>query len=313
MIQSLLAARQYFMGAEPSEREIRETITKLWREVEWDWFRKAPNGGVLYWHWSPDAAWHISHPLVGWNETMIVYLLAIASPTHSVPASLYYSGWAGQSETAVQYRRNWSRTTDGDHYTNGNSYYGTRLDVGCGTGGELFFAHFSFLGFDPRGKRDRFTNYYRNNQALARINHAYCVENPRRFVGYGANCWGLSAGINSGGGKPVPRDDNGTINCMASLASFPYTPTESLDALRHFYRDLGPKLWGVYGFYDGFNASQNWFEDVYMGLNQGPIVVMIENYRSGLLWRLFMANPEISKMLDAIGFQPDGDEHAQGH
>src|SRR5262249_48913234 len=153
--------RQYFVREEPAEREIRKTITKMWREVEWNWFRKEPNGGGLYWHWSPDAAWHISHPLVGWNETMIVYLLAIASPTHPGPASLYYSGWASQSESAVQYRRNWSRTTDGDHYTNGNSYYGTRLDVGCGTGGELFFAHFSFLGFDPRGKRDRFTNYYR--------------------------------------------------------------------------------------------------------------------------------------------------------
>jgi len=305
MIQGLLAARQYFTGDGAAEREIRDTITALWREVEWDWFRKDPQGEVLYWHWSPDSAWHISHPLIGWNETLIVYLLAIASPTHPVPASLYHTGWAGDSARAVEYRRNWSRSTDGDHYANGKSYYGIPLEVGCGVGGELFFTHFSFLGFDPRGKRDRFTNYYRNNQALARINHAYCSENPRHFVGYGTNCWGLSAGINAGGGKPIPRDDNGTINCMASLASFPYTPSESLAALRHFYFDLGPKVWGVYGPYDGFNATRNWFEDVYMGLNQAPITVMIENHRTGLPWRLFMANPEIPRMLEAIGFRKD--------
>ena len=305
LVQGLLTARQYFARENPVEGEIRETITRLWRGVEWDWYRKDPNGEVLYWHWSPDAAWHISHPLIGWNETMIVYLLAIASPTHGVPASLYHTGWAGQSELAVAYRRNWSRTTEGDHYTNGNSYYGQRLEVGSGSGGELFFAHFSFLGFDPRGKRDRYANYGRNNRALARINHAYCVENPRRFAGYGPDCWGLSAGINAGGGKPLPRDDNGTINCMASLASFPYTPAESLAALKHFYRELGPKVWGIYGFHDGFNRSQDWFEEVYMGLNQGPIVVMIENHRTGLPWRLFMANPEIAPMLAAIGFVPD--------
>jgi exo beta-1,2-glucooligosaccharide sophorohydrolase (non-reducing end) len=307
MIQGLLAARQYFDRPTAEEQEIRETITRLWSEVEWDWHRKTPDGEVLYWHWSPEHGWHISHPLVGWNETMIVYVLAIASPTHGVPPSMYETGWAGQSDLAVRYRRNWSRTTDGDHYVNGNTYYGIPLDVGCGPGGELFFTQFSFLGFDPRGRKDRFTNYFHNNRNIALINRAYCIENPRGRKGYGAACWGRSAGVNSGGGQPLARADNGTICCSAALGAFPYTPDESMAALQHFYRTLGAKVWGVYGFHDGFNESENWFDEVYMGLNQAQIVVMIENHRTGLVWRNFMANPEIAPALEAIGFERDED------
>jgi hypothetical protein len=306
MIQALLAARQYFDGNDAVEREIRDTVTKLWREVEWSWYRQRPDSDVLYWHWSPDYGFHINHPLIGWNETMIIYLLAIASPTHSVPAELYHTGWAGKSERNIRYREQWGRTTTGSRFTNGNTFYGIKLDVGVGNGSDLFFAHFSYMGFDPRGIRDRYTNYFENNRAIALINHAYCVENPRGFDGYGADTWGLSAGINSGGGRPLPRDDNGTINVMASLASMPYTPQESLAALKHYYRDLGAKIWNIYGFHDGFNETQNWFEEVYMALNQAPITVMIENHRTGLVWKHFMANPEIQPALDAIGFEKDG-------
>ena len=305
MIQGLLAARQYFNREDATEREIRDTVTQLWREVEWNWYRKTADSDVLYWHWSPDAGFHISHPLIGWNETMIVYLLAIASPTHPVPAELYHRGWAGTSDLHVRYRHGWSRTTTGDHYINGKTHYGIKLDVGSGTGSDLFFVHFSFMGFDPRGRRDRYTNYFDNSRAIARINHAYCVDNPRKFAGYSSDCWGLSVGINSGGGKPYPRDDNGTISIMASLASMPYTPEQSMAALRHFYRKLGSKVFGIYGFHDGFNQTQNWFEEVYMALNQAPITVMIENHRTGLVWKHFMANPEIKPALDAIGFTSD--------
>lgn len=310
LIQGLLTARQYFDRDTAEERELQETITRMWREVEWDWYRKTADGDVLYWHWSPDHAWHISHPLVGWNETMIAYLLAIASPTHAAPASLYHTGWAGQSPLAVDYRQGWSRTTHGDHYTNGNTYYGHKLDVGCGTGGDLFFAQFSYLGFDPRNKRDKYANYFQNNRQLALINRAYCVDNPRGYKGYGPDCWGLSAGIRNGGGKPQPRSDNGTICTSAAIGCMPYTPEESMAVLRHLYRDLGDKVWGVYGFHDGFNETENWFDECYMGLNQAQIVVGIENHRTGLPWKLFMTNPEIQPMLDAIGFEPDDSDRA---
>ena len=305
MVQGLLAARRYFHRDLSSEREIRETITRLWREVEWDWYRRSPESDVLYWHWSPDHGFYIGHPLIGWNETMIIYLLAIASPTHPVPASMYHRGWAGTADLQVRYRQDWSHTTAGDRYVNGRSYYGIRLDVGEGNGADLFFTQFSFMGFDPRGLRDGYANYFENNRAIALINRAYCTENPRRFVGYGPNCWGLSAGINSGGGRPSPRDDNGTINIMASLGTIPYTPQESLAALKHFYRDLGSKVWGIYGFHDGFNQTENWYEEIYMALNQAPITVMAENHRTGLVWQLFMSNPEIRPALEAIGFKAD--------
>jgi hypothetical protein len=304
MLEGLLTARHYFNRDNPAESEIRSTITRLWREVDFTWYRSNPESPVLYWHWSPDSAFHIHHPLVGWNEAMIVYILAISSPTHPVPASMYYSGWAGTSDMQVEYRRGWSRTKLGDHYANGNTFYGTKLAVGEGQGSDLFFVHFSYMGFDPHALTDRFTNYFENNRAIARINYAYCVENPLKFVGYGKDCWGISAGVNAGGGKPYPRDDNGTISCMAALASMPYTPEESLAALRHFYRDLGPQIFGCYGFHDGFNQTEHWFDEVYMALDQAPITVMIENHRTGLIWKNFMANPEIPKAINAIANLP---------
>jgi hypothetical protein len=314
LMQGLLSARQYFNHDNPGEREIRDTITGFWKTVEWDWYRQGPDPNFLYWHWSPDHGFYIHHPLIGWNETMIIYLLAIASPTHGVPASMFHTGFASQADLAVQYRQGWGRTTQGDHYTNGNTYYGRKLDVGVGSGGELFFTHYSFLGFDPRGKRDRYTNYFKNNRNIALNAHAYAVENPRKYIGYGDDTWGRSAGVNSDGARSLPVDDNGTITCTAALASFPYAPEESMKALKHFYRDLGGQLWGIYGFRDGFNQTEDWFEDVNMGLNQAPIVVMIENYRTGLVWKQFMANPEIQPALDAIGFVKDaGDKNAADH
>jgi exo beta-1,2-glucooligosaccharide sophorohydrolase (non-reducing end) len=305
MAQGLLAARQYFNREDAIETRIRSGITTLWETIEWDWYRKSPDSDFLYWHWSPDYGWHINHPLIGWNETMIAYLLAIASPTHPVPGSMYYTGWASQLEIAREYRQNWGETTAGDRYHNGESYYGLKLDVGVGPGGPLFFTHYSFLGFDPRGKRDRFTDYFQNNRTIALINYRYCVSNPRRHQGYGMDFWGLTASDDHTGylaHDPTPRNDNGTIAPTGALASFPYTPEQSMAALKHLYYDLGAIVWGIYGFRDAYNPTVNYASSIYMGLNQAPMTVMIENYRSGLLWRLFMSNPEISAMLDNVGF-----------
>jgi hypothetical protein len=307
LMEGLLAARQYFHGTTDIEKTLYKRISRLWETVEWDWYRRSPQSDALYWHWSPEWAWHINHRLTGFNETMIVYLLAIASPTHSVPAELYYTGWAGQAEAAVNYRRGGpaSAAAAGDHYVNGQSYYGIKLDVGVGSGGPLFFAHYSYMGFDPRGLRDRFTDYFDNERNMARINLAYCEANPKHFKGYGANSWGLTASDGPKGylaHAPDAQDDDGTITPTGALASFPYTPEASMAAFKHFYRDLEDRAWGIYGPIDAFNESSDWVSPIYMGLNQAPISVMIENYRSGLVWKLFMSNPEIKPMLDAIGF-----------
>lgn len=308
LMQGLLAARQYFHGPSASEQSLYRRITALWETVEWDWYRETPASDFLYWHWSPQWAWQIHHPLIGFNEVMITYLLGIASPTHSVPADLYYSGWAGQSNLAMNYRSGWSGSTDGNHYGNGHTYYGIKLDVGVGTGGPLFFTHYSFMGFDPHSLHDRFTkSYFDNNRNIALINRAYSIANPKHFAGYGPDAWGLTASDGPDGyvaHAPDEADDRGTITPTGALASFPYTPEASMAALKHYYRDLGAQMWDIYGPRDAFNQSQNWISPIYMGLNQAPIVVMVENYRTGLVWKNFMSNPEIGNMLKKLDAVP---------
>ena len=300
MVQGLLTARQYFNSAAPGERELVQRITRLWEAVEWDWYRDTPQSDFLYWHWSPQWGFQIHHPLIGFNETMVVYLLAIASPTHGVPAQMYYSGWASQSTRALAYRQGWSGSADGNHYGNGNTYFGIKLDVGVGSGGPLFFTHYSFMGFDPHSLHDRFTaSYFENNRNIALINRAWCMANPKHHAGYGPDGWGLTASDGAthySAAAPDDANDTGTMALTGALASFPYTPAESMLAFKHYYRDLGAELWDIYGPRDAFNPSLNWVSPIYMGLNQAPIVAMVENYRTGLLWKIFMSSPEIAVM-----------------
>jgi hypothetical protein len=297
LMEGLLAARQYFDQNTPIETALRNAITGLWEDVEWDWYRKN-NSPVLYWHWSPNYQWQMNFQIRGFNEAHIIYLLAIASPTHGVPASLYTSGWSA------------------GNYKNLNSYYGYPIYAGPYAGGPLFFAHYSYLGFDPRNIKDQFCNYFVRNRNHALIHRAYCTLNPENHEGYGADCWGLTASDDPFGYSahdPYPPNDNGTITPTAALASMPYTPEAGLDALKYFYRVQGENLWGKYGFYDAFNLDQNWYASSYLAIDQGPIVAMIENYRTGLLWNLFMQNPEIQPALDAIGFQPDASGAAENN
>ncbi|MBK6499970.1 MAG: T9SS type A sorting domain-containing protein [Saprospiraceae bacterium] len=289
LMQGLLAARQFFDVNNNTEKAIRQIITKLYEDVEWDWYSKN-NSGVLYWHWSPNYAWQMNFPLRGYNEAMIVYLLAIASPTHSVPASYYHNGWAAAN-----------------NYKNGNAWFGYKLFVGPAYGGPLFFAHYSFLGFDPRGIKDKYANYFENNRNHTLINRGWCIYNPLKHKKYSENSWGLTASDNPFGysaHEPGSRD-NGTIAPTAALSSMPYTPTESIAALRHFYLVEGESLFGPNGFYDAFNGDQNWVADSYLAIDQGPILVMLQNHRTELLWNMFMKNPEIKPALDAIGFVQD--------
>lgn len=289
LMEGLLTARAFFDRDNPKEDAVRSVITSLWEDVEWDFFSRN-DSGVLYWHWSPQHQWQMNFPIRGYNEALIVYLLAIASPTHSVPASYYHDGWAG------------------GNYENGLTWYGYKLPVGPPLGGPLFFAHYSFMGFDPRHKKDAYANYFIQNKNHTLINRAWCIANPLLFEGYGQNSWGLTASDDPFGYSahaPGGTTDNGTLTPAAAIPSMPYTPEESMDVLKHFYREYGAELWGPYGFYDAFNPEENWFADSYIAIDQGPIINMIENYRSQLLWNSFMSNPEIAPALAAIGFEED--------
>ena len=289
LMQGLLTAREYFDQNTPLESALRDVITGLWEEVEWDWYRKN-NSPVLYWHWSPNYGWQMNFALRGFFEAQIVYILAAASPTHPVPGSLYQSGWTSSN------------------YANNSIHFGRKIYTGPFGGGPMFFAHYSYLGFDPRGRRDAFCNYFVRNRNHALIQQAYSIANPENHIGYSAENWGLTSSDGPNGYAVhdiYPTNDDGTIAPTAALSSMPYAPQECLAALRYFYRVQGEKLWGPYGFYDAFNLDQNWFADSYLAIDQGPIVGMIENHRTGLLWKLFMQNPEIAPALQAIGFQPD--------
>lgn len=303
LIQGLLAAHQYFNRDTGEEKLIREKIDTFWKGIEWNWYKRYADSPFLYWHWSPDQEWVIDHRLIGWNETMITYLLAIMSPSHAIEPKMYYSGWASPSGIAQEYRKNWGKTDDGSLYANGKTYYGLKLDVGVSNGGPLFFVHYSYLGLNPHNFTDRYTNYFHNNRTIAQINYRYCVENPNKYEGYGADSWGLTASDFAWGyqaQEPVSFRDNGTIAPTGALASFPYTPRESMAALKNYYRNHGRFLWGEYGFKDAFNLSENWCSPIFMGLNQAPVTVMIENYRSGLLWELFMSHPDVRNGIEKI-------------
>jgi hypothetical protein len=303
LIQGLLTAKAYFNGNSPQEKSIRDKITSIWRKVEWSWYKQYPDSKYLYWHWSPDQGWVINHKLIGWNETMVTYLLSIASPTHAIPGSMYYTGWASQDKEAQEYRKGWGQTSDGSMYTNGKFYYGLKLDVGVSNGGPLFFTHYSYLGYDPKAITDRYTNYFDNNKTIAEINHRYCMENPNGYAGYGDSCWGLTASdgpYHYSANEPVKWQDEGKIAPTGAISSFPYTPEASMKALKNYYYNYGKFLWGEYGFRDAFNLTQNWCSDLYMGLNQAPMVVMIENHRTGLLWKLFMSDQDVKKGLTKI-------------
>ena len=294
LMEGLLTARQYFKADGAAGKALYDRITRLWQGVEWNWFASMPTHDAMYWHWSPQYSFYIANRLTGWNEVMITYLEAIASPTHAIPAGDYYSGWTGE--------------TVGTPYANTAAYFGIKPKVGDGAGGPLFFTHYSYMGFDPHALSDRFTNYFDHNRNQALINQAYCIHNPNHWKGYGADLWGLTAVDGPDGYvpyEPTQQLDDGTIAPTGAISAMPYTPEQSMAALRHLYRDLGVRVWGIYGFRDAFNLQKNWYSGITMGLNQAPMAVMIENYHSGAIWKNFMANPEIGPMVEEIENLPD--------
>lgn len=288
LMQGLLCAKAYFSGNDPKEIQVRSLIQKLWEGVDWAWF--APMGAkALFWHWSPNVAWQMNLPIQGWNECLIVYVLAAASPTHAIDPSLYHQGWTRQGA-----------------FKNGKSFLGISLPLGPDWGGPLFFSQYSFLGLDPRKLRDAYAHYWEQNLRHTQINYAYCVQNPKGYLGYGPQVWGLSASDVPGGyAASDPSNDQGTICPTAALSAMPYLPEASLRAMEFYYYKLGNRLFGTYGFYDAFHLNSAWVAKDHLAIDQGPMVIMMENYRSGLLWKCFMQDSEVQKGLKRLGFEWD--------
>ncbi|MGY2132079.1 glucoamylase family protein [Hymenobacter sp. HD11105] len=286
LFQGLICARQYFTQETKTEQELRNRILWMWEGVEWNWHTQGGQN-VLYWHWSPNNGWSMNHQIHGWNECLITYVLAASSPKYAIDKKVYDQGWA-----------------TGDYFKNGKEFYKIKLPLGFDYGGPLFFSHYSFLGIDPRGLKDQYADYMQQNQAHTRINYAYCVDNPKKFKGYGPTSWGLTASdSHKGYAAHSPSEDLGVISPTAALSAMPYAPTESMAALKHFYNDLGDKIWSEYGFVDGFSEHHNWYAKSHLAIDQGPIIVMIENHRTGLLWKLFMSSPDVQRGLTKLGFE----------
>ncbi len=286
LFQGLLTARQFFNRDNPAETELRNRINWLWNDIEWSWFTK-DGEKVLYWHWSPNNGWAMNFAIRGYNECLITYVLAACGERYPVNEAVYHQGWAKSN-----------------FFKNGKEYYNYFLPLGFDYGGPLFFSHYSFLGLDPTGLSDQYADYWQQNVNHTLINRAHCIENPGRFTGYSENCWGLTASDNHEGyNAHSPDNDLGVITPTAALSSFPYTPEYSMKALRHFYYNLGDKIWSEYGFVDSFNETKGWYAKSHLAIDQGPIIVMIENYRTHLLWDLFMSCEEVQKGLKKLGFK----------
>lgn len=286
LFQGLLCARQYFSNDTPTETELRNKINWTWNETEWNWYTQGGRN-VLYWHWSPNNGWSMNHEIKGWNECLITYVLAASSPRYAISPEVYHQGWVNNI-----------------YFRNDRTFYDIKLPLGFDYGGPLFFSHYSFLGLNPHGLKDRYADYWEQNLHHTLINREHCVRNPKGFKGYGANCWGLTASDTYDGyNAHSPENDWGTITPTAALSAFPYTPEYSMQALKHFYYDLGDKIWTEYGFTDAFNETKQWYASSHLAIDQGPIVVMIENYRTGLLWKLFMSCPEIKEGLKKLDFE----------
>jgi hypothetical protein len=290
MLQGLLCVRQYFAEGSDREKALAARCDQLWREVDFNWYRNGKN--VLYWHWSPNFGWEMNFAVSGYNECLIMYVLAASSPTHGVPAEVYHEGWAKNGGIRHQ-----------------TSKYGYDLQLKHNGaeeyGGPLFWAHYSYLGLDPRKLKDKYADYWKENRHQALINYNWCVENQGGFKGYGADSWGLTSSYSVkgyAGHAPGIKRDRGVIAPTAALASMPYTPKESMAAMKNWYLNKKDKLFGPYGFYDAFSDTESWYPQRYLAIDQGPIVVMMENYRSGLIWDLFMSCDEVKKGLEKLGF-----------
>ncbi|MFN8612715.1 MAG: glucoamylase family protein [Vulcanimicrobiota bacterium] len=294
LMMGFLCARQYFNHGDLKERYLCKRINEMWDAANWNWHAQ---NGKFFWHWSPENGFDMNFPVYGWDEALITYIISASSKWHPIDKRVYLDNWVG-SQT----------------WKNGRSYYGIQLPLGnFDDGGPLFFEQYTFMGVDPNGLKDEFgIDYAQQARAHTLINRAYCLANPKKYAGYSEKCWGLTAGDSvKGYVAHCPQDDRGVIQPTAALSSMPFTPRESMQALRYFYEERGADIWSPYGFVDGFSDQHHWVASSHLAIDQGPIIVMIENHRSGLIWKLFMSIPEVQSGLRRLGFRVHkGSEHS---
>lgn len=296
LVQGLITVREYFKDGNQKEKLLAKKMDDLWRGVEWNWYTK---GGekVLYWHWSPNHGWEMKFPLEGYNECLLTYVLAAASPTHSIDSETYYKGWT----------RNGTYTTDREVY--GLPLY-VKHNVNHQYGGPLFWAQYSYLALDPRGLSDRLVkDYFDLNRNHVLIDYRYSVDNPKNYKGYSEKYWGHTASYtrnedgSTGYSAHDAGNDRGVITPTAALSSFPYTPKESMAVLKYLYNEK-PEFIGPAGPYDATSVHYgDWVAKQYLAIDQGTISPMIENYRTGMLWELFMNAPDIQAGLKKLDFK----------
>ncbi len=289
LVQGLLTVAEYFKDGNDAERQLTADIDQLWREVEWEWYTQGKD--VLYWHWSPNYGWEMNFAVGGYNECLIMYVLAASSPTHPIKPSVYHKGWARDGAISKD-----------------SEFYGLRsilnfFEHDDEPTGPLFWAHYSYLGLNPKGLSDRYADYWKLNQNHALMHYKYAVDNPKGYQGYGPQQWGFTSSYSlEGYAGHMPGDkDLGVVSPTAALSSFPYTPAESMQFLRYLYTEAD-SLVGKYGPYDAYSQTHHWMLPRYLAIDQGPIPVMIENYRTGLLWNLFMARNDVKEGLKRLGF-----------
>lgn len=286
LMEGVLFAREYFSRENPDETEIRALADGLWRGVEWDWFVNQSNPiPAMIWHWSPRYGWKKNLYILGFNECQIVYVLALASPTHPINPKCYWKGW------------------ESGNYAAESAQFGIRVELGgCGDiGPPLFFAHYSYLGLDPHELEFHGRSYFDHFRDFCLVQNLYAESRRAVHKGYGA-LWGITASAGPDGYRAFAPGlrDNGTLAPTASLSSMPYVPTESISCLLVMYEKYGSRLWGPFGFYDAFNFSRDWVSKTYLCIDEGPIAPMIENYRTGLCWKTFMKAPEIGPILKML-------------
>lgn len=284
LMQGLLVVREYFDGNSAVEMEVRDSINSFYNAIEFNNFTNEKK--TLYWSWYPsqngeEESYEL--PISGYNEAQIAYILALGAPNNTISTDVYQSGWYQNGALAKQ-----------------KSTYGYATTVSDPKSKPMFLSHYSMLSMNPKMMEDQYMNYWDYSVKHALINRHFCVYDASS-KGYGEGVWGLTASYGEEGySAHSPTNDLGIIAPTAAFASFPYTPYYSMQMLLNLTENY-KTLYGTLGFYDAFCPSTGWQSYQYLAIDQGPIAVMIENYRSGLIWELFMQAPEIQKGLALAG------------